>query len=515
MLWNRNRAVGVDIGEGSVKAVEAERSGNKLRVLRAAVRSLPPNLSPRDPEGMAAFLRDFFADVGFKSDRVYIGLPRHQAILRTLRLPSAEEAETQQMIRFQSRKVLPMNGEGLKMGYLLREGEGDRSALVVAAKEDVFEGYVKAAVGAGLKVQGVTLSSFGAANAYLNGFPDGTPGVVVDIGSQMTEITLSAYGKFASSRQASVGVEGLIRAMGEESGLSRGASSQAIRAVKLGAGAAPGASEWAASIASEVDRTLRAFATEGLPAPERVLLTGGGSQVGGLNTNLSEQIGVPVEMFPQGGGIEGWPTDAPANPGAIFLQSVGYLLGGFIGLGTQFDFGANFFAMADYKAKPTKKYLLAATAVAVLLAAWLVPNQQFGRMEKELDSKQKMLEKREKTEGEDVTALQKKLKDLRSWTWKRANWVDVLREITLAVPETKDVYLTQVQFREGGEPVKIHGRAIHEDAVNNFVKALTRSSMIRQVERRSIQQHRDRKEKHRWDFEITGFLTEPTEEVSR
>jgi type IV pilus assembly protein PilM len=515
MLFNRNRAVGLDIGEGSVKAVETERSGKRLRIVRTAVRSLPPALSPRDPEGLASFLRDFFTDGGFRSDRVYLGLPRHQAILRTLRIPSGEESETQQMIRFQARKVLPMNGEGLRIGFILREGEGDRTAVVVAVKEEVYEGYVRAVESAGLKVKGVTLSSFGTANAYLNAFPDGTPGVVVDIGARMTGITLSAYGRFASSRQASVGVESLVRAMGEEAGLSRAASSQAIRGVKLGPGAPEGAAQWAGEIASEVDRTLRAFSTEGLPAPERVLLTGGGSQVGGLSTFLSEQIGVPVEPFPPKGGVEGWPGEGPSNPGALFLLAVGYCLGDFIGLGTRFNFAWDFFGKADRKPKPTMKYLLAATAVAVLLAGWLVPDNGFSRMEKALTAREASLSKDEKVEGEGMTALQTKLKDLRSWTWKRARWIDVLREITLAVPETKEVFLTQVQFREGGEPVKIHGRAIDEDSVAHFVGALTRSPMVRLVERRSIQQHRDRKEKHRWDFEINGFLVEPTEEVSR
>ena len=194
---------------------------------------------------------------------------------------------------------------------------------------------------------------------------------------------------------------------------------------------------------------------------------------------------------------------------------MGYCLGDFIGLGTRFNFAWDFFEKADWKPKPTRKYLMAATAVAVVLAAWLVPDNWFGKREKDLSAREAVLSKDEKAEGEAMQALATKLRDLRSWTWKRASWIDVLREITLAVPESKEVFLTQVQFREGGEPVKIHGRAIDEDSVARFVGALTRSPMIRLVERRAIQQHRDRKEKHRWDFDINGFLVEPTGEVSR
>jgi type IV pilus assembly protein PilM len=512
MLWNRNRAVGVDIGEGSVKAVEVERNGHALKVVRTGVRSLPPTLSARDAEGMGAFLRDFFADCGFRSDRVYLGIPRHQAILRTLRVPPADEPETQQMIRFQARKVLPMNGEGLRIGFILREGEGEKTAVIVAAKEEVYRGYVDGVAQAGLRPAGVTLSSFGTSNAYLNAYHEGAPGVVVDIGARMTEITLAAYGRFAASRQASLGVEGLIHRMSEEAGLSRAASSQAIRGARLGPDAPPGIAEWAREVASEVDRTLRAFSTDGLPAPERVLLTGGGGQVGGLAPFLSEQIGVPVETFKQDAGLTGWPPNT-ANPGAQFVPALGYVLGDFAGLGTRFDFGADFFRKADAKPRPTRKVLLAVAALTALLAAFFVPDHYLGGMEKDLKEREKDVSEREKTAGETVGKLEKKLKDLRSWTWQGPSWIEVIREITLSVPESKEVYLTQVQFRAGGEPLRILGRAVNEDAVNRFVNQLTRSELVWLVERRNIQQHRDRKERHRWDFELKGFLVEPEGEV--
>lgn len=512
MFANRTRAVGLDIGEGSVKAVEAERDGKSLRVLRAATRSLPPTLSPTDAEGLAAFLRDFFADSGFRSDRIHLGLPRHLALLRSVRIPVADEAETQQMIRFQARKALPLGGEGLRMGYILREAEGERTAAVVAAKAEVYESLVRAVKSAGLKPLSVTLSSFGTANAYLNAFPDGAPGVVVDIGARVTEITLSAWGRFAGSRSASIGIESLIRVLGEAQGMSRAASSQAIRGARLGPGAPPGTMEWAQAVAAEVDRTLRAFETESLPAPERVLLTGGGSQVGGLAAFLSEQIGVPVETFPEKAGIASWPESVTV-PGSHFVQALGYLLGGLAGVGTVFDFGARFFSKADVKPRPTRKYLGAAAAAVLVLAGWLVPDTELGRMEKVQKADEIAVSAREKEEKETLEVLEKKLKDLRSWTWRGPKWIDVLREVTLAVPESKEVYLTQVQFREGGEALKILGRAVDEEAVNQFQKILTRSPMLRLVERRTIQQHKDRKERHLWDFELKTWLREPEEET--
>ena len=107
MLFNLHRAIGLDIGDGSVKAVEAERDGKALRVLRAASRSIPPALSPSDPEALGAFLREFLDDGGFRSGRVFLGFPRHQAVLRTAKIPAGSESQTQQMVRFQSRKILP------------------------------------------------------------------------------------------------------------------------------------------------------------------------------------------------------------------------------------------------------------------------------------------------------------------------------------------------------------------------------------------------------------------------
>ncbi|GEM_PF-3593556 len=515
MLLGRDKAVGLDIGEGAVKAVETSRDGKSLSVRKRAVRSLPPTLSPKDPEAMGAFLRNFFADSGFRSRQVYLGVPRHQAILRTIRIPAGDESETQQMIRLQARKVLPMNGEGLKIGYVLREAEGERSAVVVGVKEEVLQGYLGAVMSANLKPCGVTLSSFGTANAYLNAYPDGAPGVVVDIGARMTEITLSAWGRFASSRQASIGVEDLVKALGEEGGLSKAASSQAVRGARLGPGAPPGTMSWARSIAGEVDRTLRAFTTEGLPVPERVLVTGGGSRVEGLESFLTEQLGVRVEAFRRDVGVEGWPAEAGEEVGAQFIPAVGYLLGGFAGVGTRFDLGGEFFAKADVKARPLKKYLAAAAVILVLLAGWLIPDRELSRMEADARERMESLVEEEKRQDEALDVLMTKLNDLRTWTGQRARWIDVLREVTLSVPETKEVFLTQVGFREGNEPLKIRGRAVDAEAVNRFVEALIRSSLFRRVERRTLQQHRDRKDRHRWDFDLNIYLFAPEEEVSR
>ena len=120
MLLHSKRAIGLDIGDGAVKAVEAEREGKTLRVIRASVRSIPPGLATSDPAALGGFVRDFLADNGFTAAHVFLGLPRHQAVLRTARIPPADEPQTQQLVRFQARKLLPMNGEGLKIGYLLR-----------------------------------------------------------------------------------------------------------------------------------------------------------------------------------------------------------------------------------------------------------------------------------------------------------------------------------------------------------------------------------------------------------
>jgi len=234
--------------------------------------------------------------------------------------------------------------------------------------------------------------------------------------------------------------------------------------------------------------------------------------VGGLAPFLSEQIGVPVEAFKQDAGVSGWPSNA-SNPGAQFVPALGYLLGDFAGLGTRFDFGTDFFSKADAKPRPTRKYLLVATAVAALLAGWLVPDHYLSGTDEGLKRREKDVGDREKTATEAVEKLREKIEDLKSWTWKGPSWIDVMREITLAVPESKEAYLTQVQFRAGGEPLRILGRAVNEDAVNRFVGKLTRSELVWLVERRNIQQHRDRKERHHWDFELKGFLVEPEEEV--
>jgi len=237
--------------------------------------------------------------------------------------------------------------------------------------------------------------------------------------------------------------------------------------------------------------------------------------VGGLAAYLSSQIGMPVDPFPSSAGVSSWPQGLGVDPGSIFLPALGYLLGGFAGIGTRFDLGAQFFRKADARPRAARKWAAVAALLAAVAAAWLVPRYLLDDMEAGIKKREDKLAKDEKAFQEDLDVLLGKRKDLLSWTRRRADWIDVLREITVAVPENKDVFLSQVNFREGGEAIKLLGKAMSEDAVNRFVNALNRSSLFRRVERRNIQQHRDRAERHKWDFELTGWLAEPGEEVAR
>ena len=171
---------GLDIGAGSVAAVEVQGSNGTTRVTASAIQPLEPGAFHEgevlDSDRLTAALKKLFSESKL-SKRVRLGIGNQRVIVRTVRLPAIENPdEMAAAVRFQAQEQIPMPLDQAVLEYQVVGGvpaeEGGTAqvdVVVVAARRDMVSSFVEPVRRAGLQPVGVDLSAFAMIRALANG----------------------------------------------------------------------------------------------------------------------------------------------------------------------------------------------------------------------------------------------------------------------------------------------------------------------------------------------------------
>lgn len=127
------------------------------------------NLSAASDAALSGALSALIARLRFPLGKVICVLPRSQATMRLLRLPSQDPVEIDNMLGLQIAKHTPYSKEDVVVDYLLagRDDEGNSLVALVIAHKDVVSRYVNLFKAAKLNLNQLTLSSQGICDLYL------------------------------------------------------------------------------------------------------------------------------------------------------------------------------------------------------------------------------------------------------------------------------------------------------------------------------------------------------------
>jgi type IV pilus assembly protein PilM len=171
MFKKPQRAVGVDIGTNSVKAVQLLRSGDKLLVERAAKIEVDQEQYAVDPLlASSRAVRDAIADCSLAQSAVVVGLPGHSVVTRYLKLQQMPKEELQGAIEIEAGQSIPYDLSEVTMNsHILTEVSEDGhtliKVLVVAARNDVIQSRLEILNQAGLAPHIMGVDSLALADA--------------------------------------------------------------------------------------------------------------------------------------------------------------------------------------------------------------------------------------------------------------------------------------------------------------------------------------------------------------
>lgn len=339
-------AVGLDIGSSGIRAVEL-RPGRRPALRQNASVELPGGVVKSgvlaDAEALTEALRELWDQGRFGSRSVALGLANDNVLVRQMDLEWMPPADFRKALRYQVADALPVPVDEANLDYhLLDEIETEATeteearklarVMLVAAGREMVDGYVHAVEAAGLRVVRADLVPFALVRAAGACEPAEREVVVVDIGADMITVALVRDGAPRAVRMISgVGGETVTHALQERYDWAWEDAERTKQVLGMVPGWGPEAqaehpartvvAEKAATLVAEILTTVEFFAGPvGERSFSRLLLTGRGSLLRGLDTALADDLGVEVSALAPFGGrrardldAEGWASYAVAT----------------------------------------------------------------------------------------------------------------------------------------------------------------------------------------------------------
>jgi type IV pilus assembly protein PilM len=310
--------IGLDLGSTHVRAAEvryarSRTSGKHVATLTRYAQVPLPLGAVRDGEvadspTVTAAIKQLWADGRFGSRDVNIGVGNQRVVVRELELPWMPLAHIRASLPFQVTELIPMAVEDALLDYYPtgeREGSTGRmvQGMLVAATRDTVRANLRAVESAGLRPRMVDLNPFAVLRAVTrDAYADQTV-ALVEIGARVTQVVIVANGVPRFVRMLPSGGQNVTDAVAAALGIAASEAEEVKRVVGIGytvtadlADAGEAISTVVRPLVEAIRNTFVYYASNNPGAGiEVAVLTGGGSQLPGLDRYLATTSRLPVE----------------------------------------------------------------------------------------------------------------------------------------------------------------------------------------------------------------------------
>lgn len=323
------QAIGMDIDRSAIKAVQLSGSPGDYVLEHVGYHRLPEGVisggEVADPELLAAEIRSFWESHSFRGRSVFLGVANEQVVVRFVSFPRMEPSELAGALSFQAQDYIPIPLEEAILDHVVlgpspENPEEDRVLLVAARREMVLR-FSAAVRSGGLRPVGVDVKALCLLRSVLPAsfFDDEGDVVLLDVGSELSNLLVAGGGRPSLVRFLPVGVEDFVRRVSETADLPADQAEKLVFEPGVGLGGASGAlpepeeeteelpdpaliydvrrglEEASRALAEEVQRSAEYHqAQPGAREVSLVVLSGEAGLIPGITDHLSELLGLPV-----------------------------------------------------------------------------------------------------------------------------------------------------------------------------------------------------------------------------
>jgi len=313
MPWRKrqNLAVGLDIGSYAVKVCEFVETGiNCRRLVKLGSALLPEGAMAdgilNDPEAVGQVISALMKNLQIKNKKVAISMSGYSVIVKKINLAVMSEKDLANHIHTEAEQYIPFDIDDVYLDFQdlkTNTEQADRTdVMLVAAKKDVVNAYLTMLKGIGLQPVVVDVDAFALENSFAEVGVTDENVALVDIGASKMSINILNRGTSILARDVVMGSWQITEQIQNQCGLTL----EEAEAVKTGQ-REPGeqreciedifvknCTQWILEIKKALDFFLAGHSEEGI---DRLILSGGGARIKGLDQFLSEETGIKTEIF--------------------------------------------------------------------------------------------------------------------------------------------------------------------------------------------------------------------------
>ena len=308
-----NAGIGIVIGGHTVRGLSVRRKGDAYVVTKV--------VSAPAADVSAADAGAFLASKGLKGAPVTLGLAGRDVIIRYNQVPPVPEWRLKNLMKFEVMEVSGQSGGEVSADYRklnLPDPDGTRgedTVLVCLARNPYLEPLLASLAAGGFRVTGGCANSVGVFNAFaVNAtYREDETCLLVNVGGQGMDLAIERGGELLFARNASPGGQAYTDAIA--SAFSTTPAKAEVMKTTKGDVTPRGQAKYADGTAEKIANAIMGTAGQAaqliqstlmigraqckLPdlKVDRVLLSGGGASLKGLDAYLKNTMGVPVERF--------------------------------------------------------------------------------------------------------------------------------------------------------------------------------------------------------------------------
>jgi type IV pilus assembly protein PilM len=307
--------VGVDIGSSAVRAVEVSGFNTARPSISRYHEVALPEGSVRRGEvievaTVATALKRLWSTAGFRSKDVVLGMGGQRVFARDLSVPRASLEQIRESLPFHVQELLPVPVADVLLDfYPIEEEAGENGPMVkgllVAGLKDAVNANVEAAMAAGLHAIHVDFVPFALSRALAPVRSSRGRDLIVSLGANSSNVVVVGDGVPTFVRILPNGGDDVTRALAKRLSWAPEQAEAAKRTLGMGGGMMREEDRPVIEIVYEVVGELLASVRSTLtyylnarPAEpvQRILLSGGASQMIGLPNALAELTRLPVTV---------------------------------------------------------------------------------------------------------------------------------------------------------------------------------------------------------------------------
>ena len=302
--------IGIDIGSHAIKICQVVKSGDNFKVVSLGTAKLPEGAVEdgilQEPEEVARIITTLLNNLKLKEKKVAISISGYSVIVKKINLAVMGEKDLDDYIQAEVGQYIPFDIEDVYLDYQdlhTNTADYDRTdVMLVAAKREVVDGYLSMLQSAGLKVVIVDIGAFALENIYDTNYSLDENVALVDIGATKMSINIVSQGISVLARDVVVGSRQLTDQIqnrfgitaDEAEGLKMGYEPVEEKQRDLDEIFAGTCTQWALELKKAIDLY---YTNNPDMALNKIILSGGGSRIQGLEQFFAEEIGLEVEAL--------------------------------------------------------------------------------------------------------------------------------------------------------------------------------------------------------------------------